>query len=210
MFQLPAAARAGAAANVSDAVTAMSAAAARKRIRRVRVDMPRDGRDAGFHNPFTGLSGPPRLPAAAHRRLSLTTVRFRVLGPWETGDVLVPPGRLRILLVALLLNAGRPVSMEALAGRLWPEDEPASVRGTVHTYVTRLRRLLGRDLIRTAGRGGYQLDVPPGDVDLHRFRELLRRSRDAAGPEPELRLLREALALWRGPALSRRRAGCLG
>lgn len=113
--------------------------------------------------------------------------------------MLVPPGRLRILLVALLLSAGRPVTIEALAERLWPEGEPDSVRGTVHTYVTRLRRLLGRDLIQTAAaRGGYRLDVPLDDLDLHRFRELLRRSRDGAGHDEELRLLRAALALWRG------------
>lgn len=127
--------------------------------------------------------------------------RFRVLGPWQSegpgGTVTVPPGRLRALLSVLLLTAGEPVTVPALTRRLWPAGTPKRPRGAVQTYVTRLRNLFGRELIRTTSAGGYGLGVPV-DVDLHRFRDLVRRSTTADSAEAELALLGSALRLWRG------------
>jgi DNA-binding SARP family transcriptional activator len=127
---------------------------------------------------------------------------FRLLGTWEVrterGDVYVPAGRLRTLLTSLALAAGEPVGLDELAEQLWPERLPASARGTLHTYVGRLRKLLGPELVRTHPGGGYVLDVAPDCVDLHRFRALLRRAEETECAEDELALLRQAFTLWRG------------
>jgi DNA-binding SARP family transcriptional activator len=95
------------------------------------------------------------------------------------------------------VSAGRPVTMDALTDRLWPEQAPARVRGAVQTYIARLRRLLGHEVIESAS-GGYRIAVPAQNVDLHRFDELLLQSRAAAAVEDELNLLQRALGLWRG------------
>jgi len=128
-------------------------------------------------------------------------VYFRVLGPWEIagagGLVVIPAGRMRVLLASLLVSVGHSVSTDMLAEQVWPERMPARARATVHTYVARLRRLVGREVIRTAP-GGYQLAVPPERTDLWAFRDMLRRASAAGSVEEELGLLREALALWRG------------
>jgi DNA-binding SARP family transcriptional activator len=128
--------------------------------------------------------------------------RFGVLGPLEVTNrrgkvVVVPLGQQRTLLVSLLVSAGRPVTMDALTDRLWPEQAPARVRGAVQTYIARLRRLLGHEVIESAS-GGYRIAVPAQNVDLHRFDELLLQSRAAAAVEDELNLLQRALGLWRG------------
>ncbi|WP_204005974.1 AfsR/SARP family transcriptional regulator [Virgisporangium aurantiacum] len=129
--------------------------------------------------------------------------RFRVLGPWEVTHrhreaVVVPSGQQRTLLVSLLLSAGRPVTIDALADRLWPFHAPERVRGTVQTYAARLRRLLGRELIESTSGGGYRIAVPARNVDMHRFRELVDQSRTATAAADELSLLQAALGLWRG------------
>jgi DNA-binding SARP family transcriptional activator/tetratricopeptide (TPR) repeat protein len=128
-------------------------------------------------------------------------IRFQVLGPWEVTDagvpVVIPAGRMRVLLASLMVSVGRSVPTDTLAEQVWPERMPARVRATVHTYVARLRRLLGHEVIQTAP-GGYQLAVPPDRIDLWAFRELLREAGAAGSPEEELCLLRQALTLWRG------------
>lgn len=126
---------------------------------------------------------------------------FKVLGPWEIGTnrgpVTIPPGQLRTLLASLLMSANQPVSVSTLADQLWPEGQPSRVRGSLYTYVGRLRKLLGADLIRTSP-GSYQLSTLRQQIDLHQFRDLLARSRETTAVGDELTLLRAALALWRG------------
>src|SRR2546430_16564335 len=60
---------------------------------------------------------------------------------------------------------------------------------------------VGGDARLVSRAGGYQLLVDPSRADAHRFRALVR---DAAGvdvPPRREELLRDALDLWRGPAL---------
>jgi DNA-binding SARP family transcriptional activator len=110
----------------------------------------------------------------------------------------VPAGRLRVLLTSLALSANQTVGVDTLAEHVWPDRLPARARGSLHTYVGRLRKLLGSDLIRTQPGGGYRLTIAPEAVDLHRFRYLLAQSRQAGDRVEELCLLRAALGLWRG------------
>jgi DNA-binding SARP family transcriptional activator len=138
-----------------------------------------------------------------HEEIDRNDVYFKMLGAWEAGHrrngtVMVPSGQLRTLLVSLILSAGRPVSLDALAGQLWPDRAPTHVRGAVHTYMARLRRLFGRELIPTTSHGGYLLAVPAENVDVHKFHDLLRQARAAEVVDQELELLRAAVGLWRG------------
>ncbi|WP_067826396.1 AfsR/SARP family transcriptional regulator [Actinomadura kijaniata] len=125
-----------------------------------------------------------------------------LLGPLEVRRGRTPvgltAGRLRTLLAALALSAGDTVSVKRLALALWGEDFPANARRGVHTYVARLRRVLGPDAVRTMP-DGYRLDADPDRIDVLRFRRLLAEAGRARGTAAERAALEEALALWRGP-----------
>ncbi|NUS64836.1 MAG: SARP family transcriptional regulator, partial [Saccharothrix sp.] len=125
------------------------------------------------------------------------TVRLAVLGPVEVvrGErpVPVPGPQLRCVLAVLASEAGRVVPVGRLAEALW-DVPPATARGTVQVYVSRLRKLLdGPDVALVSTGGGYRLDIDPHHVDLHRFREAVARARAGAEVATRRRLLAEAL-----------------
>src|SRR5439155_4008359 len=62
-----------------------------------------------------------------------------------------------------------------------------------------LRKLLGPDTVVTRPPG-YVLGVAPQQVDLGRFERVVDQARGAE-PQVRARMLRDALALWRGPPL---------
>ncbi|WP_053204712.1 AfsR/SARP family transcriptional regulator [Jiangella muralis] len=130
-----------------------------------------------------------------------TRVEIDLLGPMRLradGRILdVTTGRLRALIAVLALSAGRTVTVAQLIEALWAEQLPASPRRSVQTYVTRLRTLLGADLIGTSATG-YVLHVDPDAVDVLRFQRLLERADGSADPLRQRAHLTEALALWRG------------
>jgi DNA-binding SARP family transcriptional activator len=109
-------------------------------------------------------------------------------------------GKQRTLLALLVLNAGRVVSAERLIDELWGDDPPATASTALQVYVSRLRKALGGNAIATR-EPGYVVDVAPEAIDLFRFERIVREAR-VADPERAVVLLREALELWRGPALS--------
>ncbi|GHE94916.1 SARP family transcriptional regulator [Amycolatopsis deserti] len=137
-------------------------------------------------------------------------VWFAVLGPVEArsaaGDP-VPLGgpRPRSLLALLLLDAGRVVGTDRLIDGLYGDDPPGDAANALQAQVSRLRRKLGAEARIESQPAGYRLAVEPDRVDLHRFTRLARDGRQAlTGNEPAraAKLLREALDLWRGPALA--------
>jgi DNA-binding SARP family transcriptional activator len=132
-------------------------------------------------------------------------LRVGLLGPLEVrldeAPVRVPGDRLAVVLAALALSAGRTVTVAELADRVWPDQPPQRVRGSLQTIVSRLRRLLGADTIRTRA-SGYVLDVDSDRVDVLRFRRLVAMARSACDPARARELLDEALGLWRGEPLS--------
>ncbi|MGK5679546.1 BTAD domain-containing putative transcriptional regulator [Actinoplanes sp. URMC 104] len=126
-------------------------------------------------------------------------MRYRILGPLSVTvdghDVAVTAGRDRVVLAMLLLHAGRVVSVGALADAVWGVDPPATARGQLQTCVSRLRRSLPADAIRS-DPAGYCLTPGLGELDAAEFLRLVadaRRSGDTA-------LYRRALDLWRGDA----------
>ena len=112
-------------------------------------------------------------------------------------------GKERALLAILLLNANQTVARDRLVDDLWGERAPESAAKSVQTYVSRLRKCLPAGILRTRPPG-YVLELEPEQLDLHRFERLLAAGQGAlADGSVELATasLREALALWRGPAL---------
>ncbi|TDP97753.1 BTAD domain-containing putative transcriptional regulator [Labedaea rhizosphaerae] len=129
------------------------------------------------------------------------SLRIRVLGPvraWR-GDTELDLGsaRRKAVFAVLALQAGHAVSKARLVAGVWGDDLPATVEGSLHTYVSGLRRVLepgrsrwsGGEVLVSAG-DGYALHVRPECLDVHRFERL--RTEGAYG---------EALALWHGTAL---------
>ncbi|GLY84182.1 ATP-binding protein [Actinoallomurus iriomotensis] len=139
---------------------------------------------------------------------------FGILGATEVRSadgVPVPVGgpRVRALLALLLLNAGRLVTTERLIDGLYGDEPPAGAANALQSQVSRLRRGLAAAGL-AAGvvefhAAGYRLAVEPDDVDVHRFERLAGEGRSALAAGDAARavgLLREALELWRGPALA--------
>ncbi|MDX2558704.1 BTAD domain-containing putative transcriptional regulator [Streptomyces sp. TX20-6-3] len=139
-------------------------------------------------------------------------MRFAVLGETavrtEDGTpVRVPELKVRALLAALLVDAGRPVSAFRLVDDLWGDEPPGNPLRALQAKVSQLRRAFeeaepgGRDLVVTQAPG-YLLAVPEGALDAHEFARLAARARETADPRDRAVLLGEALGLWRGPAFA--------
>jgi YVTN family beta-propeller protein len=131
-----------------------------------------------------------------------------MLGPLEAreGDRVLELGgtRQRALLALLLLHRGQVVPADQLVEELWAGAPPAGAAKTLQVYISRLRRALGDGVIETRGPG-YALRAGEGCVDLDDFDALVAEGRErlASGDaDGAARILRQALALWRGPALS--------
>ena len=155
--------------------------------------------------PWTGLGharGPMTIEATS------PALHVGVLGPlvlYVDGALVAVPGeRRRALLAVLALGAGRTVSTDRLVDSLWPDDAagpPDNAQQALYNHVSRLRAHLGRhgDRLRREG-AGYRLDLDPDELDVARARRLARTVTEAPASEAA-RLAREALDLWRGPAL---------
>src|SRR5262249_40885834 len=113
-------------------------------------------------------------------------------------------GRQPLLLSCLLLRASEVVSRDQLIDALWGEQPRKTARNALQVQVHALRKRLGQDRITTEGQG-YRLRVEPGELDLDCFERLCAQGRAAlaSGDANEAgSLLRDALDLWRGPALA--------
>ncbi len=131
-------------------------------------------------------------------------MQIGILGPFEVraddGALAdVPGSRLRALLIALALEPGRVVPSRTLVDWIWGERPPADAANALQRLVSRLRKALPEGSVE-GQPGGYRLTVEPDAVDAVRFERLVGRARAGADPQ-RARLLREALALWRGAAM---------
>ncbi|GAA0492260.1 XRE family transcriptional regulator [Paractinoplanes deccanensis] len=133
------------------------------------------------------------------------TAEFGVLGAVEARidgrPVDLGHARQRSVLAVLLVEAGRPVTVDQLVDRVWGEDAPQRATGALYSYLSRLRRAVADagDKVAIERRpAGYVLTADPQSVDLHRFRRLAARARDAESDRSAAELITEALGLWRG------------
>ena len=133
-----------------------------------------------------------------------------MLGPLEVrtdadpGEIVEVPGaRLRALLIMLALHPGQPVPASQLIDGLWPEEMPAAAANALQALVSRLRRALPEPVIESRP-SGYQLKIDPRCTDIVRFENLAAAGRAQLRDDPAMagQTLRQALALWRGPALT--------
>jgi len=119
--------------------------------------------------------------------------------------------RQQTVLAALIVDAGRPVSVEALVDRVWDENPPHEARNVLYSHLSRIRRLLVR-AAQLTGEGpmqirrqhaGYVLDIDKDLVDIHRFNRLVDHGSGRQRSDVErARTLGEALELWRAPPLT--------
>ncbi|MFE5923221.1 BTAD domain-containing putative transcriptional regulator [Streptomyces sp. NPDC056468] len=115
-----------------------------------------------------------------------------------------------MLLTRLLVEDGRPVSIENLCRDLWQGSQPTGADSSVRAYVSRLRSVLdpvrhGRSRLLVSGPGGYALKVPREARDTTHFEDSVTQARDSIR-RGQLNTARKeldgALGLWRGGALA--------
>ncbi|WP_234471129.1 AfsR/SARP family transcriptional regulator, partial [Streptomyces sp. MBT70] len=136
-------------------------------------------------------------------------LRFSLLGPvraWR-GEESLPTGSpyQRALLAALLMREGRTATAAELIDSLWGAEPPASALPVVRTYASRLRKVLGSDVV-VSRSGGYAISaLPEGAVDLwtaQRLAEEAERARAAGDLDQARDVLGRALAVWDGEPLA--------
>src|SRR5690348_6046459 len=132
-------------------------------------------------------------------------MEFLILGPLEVVDgdrpLTLKGSRLRALVVLLLTSANEVVSADRLIDELWGKRPPRAAGNGLQYHVSQLRKALAVvDLIETR-EPGYLVRVEPDQLDLLRFEQLVADAQNEP-PENAARILREALGLWRGPALA--------
>ena len=110
---------------------------------------------------------------AGERRVPL---EIALLGPVEVlhdGErVDLGSPQQRALLALLALRPGALTSVSAVVDAFWPDEPPASAAKVVQTYVSRLRKALGPEMIEHRD-GGYALRVSRDAVDAARFEDLV-------------------------------------
>lgn len=122
---------------------------------------------------------------------------IKLLGPFEA-PADVGEGKPRAVLARLALEAGSVVPAHALVEDVWGTTPPPSAPKVLQAHVSALRKALGRNAIQTRG-GGYALRL---ETDLRRFEELAASARNDRDAASRARVLRAALALWRGEPLA--------
>ncbi|WP_122617542.1 AfsR/SARP family transcriptional regulator [Streptomyces sp. Tu 4128] len=148
----------------------------------------------------------------SQKEIAAVGLEFGVLGPLEVqmnGRGLTVGGpRQRAVLSALLLSFNQVVSFDSLIEKVWNGRPPSTARTQVAICIATLRKIF-----RTAGwdqetiitaTPGYMLSLAGHSLDSLRFEQLVARATELTvenRPAPAAEALRQALALWRGPAL---------
>jgi DNA-binding SARP family transcriptional activator len=101
----------------------------------------------------------------------------------------------------LLLHREEVVPGAQLIEALWGNKPPDTAQTALHGHVSKLRKLIGTDRIRTRPPG-YLLQASAGEVDVARFESLVTQARERDDPDERSACLQEALALWHGEPLA--------
>ena len=135
-------------------------------------------------------------------------MHFALLGPLEVLEdgAPLPLGgyKARVLLALLACHPNRPLEPSQLIDALWGGQPPRTAAQNLRVYVCQLRRILTEKMI-VSSRAGYTLAADLGQIDVELFEALAGQARDMLAhhdPEHAAARLREALSIWRGPALA--------
>ena len=139
----------------------------------------------------------------APRTAATQELSIAVLGPltaWRGENQLdLGPAKQRSLLALLALHPDQVVQQDEIVETLWGERPPTTWRDLVHSYASRLRRVLDLEAaqtsVLTAVRGGYRLTLTAAESDVRRFRDLVATAQ--AHPEQAFSLWSQAIACWR-------------
>ncbi|EMD26152.1 AfsR/SARP family transcriptional regulator [Amycolatopsis azurea] len=148
-------------------------------------------------------------------------LQFRLLGPLEIvlpdGRILEPSSEKMCKILGILLLRNEVSSVDVLTRELWDDNPPRSALTTLQTYVYHTRRMFdqacetGEEKPSLVTRPpGYELKVPAEQVDTKVFERSVAKGRELLGEgdaEEAGSILRQGLALWRGPALANVDAG---
>ena len=157
------------------------------------------------------VGAPVITPTPISRSERGRSMKFRILGPLEVSDgdrvIAVGGGRQRALLALLLLRPNEVVSADRLLDELWEGSPPEGARTTLRSHISRLRKTLGdtEEVKLLARPPGYVLELDPDQLDAARFQRLVTDGRQALARSDlpaASATLRQALDLWRGPALT--------
>lgn len=136
---------------------------------------------------------------------------FSVLGALEirtcSGPAEISGDLQRTLILTLLVSEGQSVSGESLIDEMWGDALPENESNALQAHISRLRRklkLLEPDFPgpRLAIRpSGYRLCLRDGELDAVEFIKAVRQAEVLSADDPigTAVLLRDALAMWRGP-----------
>ncbi|TCP56806.1 DNA-binding SARP family transcriptional activator [Tamaricihabitans halophyticus] len=148
-------------------------------------------------------------------------MKISILGPLEVargGTVATPSApKLRRVLSLLALRSNNVVRNDQLVEELWEQSPPVSVTTTLQTYIYQLRKLLDLRAPNARANGGaptvntlhsypngYMLAVAPEALDAYRFEHSVRHGYQLSETNEvseAASALRQALSIWRGPAL---------
>ncbi|MFC7247533.1 BTAD domain-containing putative transcriptional regulator [Catellatospora aurea] len=132
-------------------------------------------------------------------------VRVGLLGPVEVrvaGETRAVSGlRRRAVLAALALTPGHIISSARLIEIAWEREAAETKTNTLHSHLTFLRREYDLHGMITARRHGYLLDLGDERTDVQVAEQAIHAARHATDPSGAAQLLRNALVMWRGPAL---------
>ncbi|MFI7146076.1 BTAD domain-containing putative transcriptional regulator [Nonomuraea sp. NPDC050022] len=153
----------------------------------------------------------PNPRRSAERRF----MRISMLGAFQVelngkSDFTPDPPKERTVLALIALHANRVVSIDTIIGEIWGDGPPRTSVATARTYIYHLRKIFierlgpaGVDLLATKTHG-YLLRLAEDMVDANIFCGLVAKGRQLLSddqPEDAAITLREALDMWRGPAL---------
>src|SRR5215831_12800025 len=113
--------------------------------------------------------------------------------------------RQRAVLALLALEAGRAVPAGRLVEELWRGAAPPGAGVTLRSYVSRLRSALAPEAPVVSRGGGYSVGLSDSGLDIRRFERLVAAGQEALAAGQAVAAgtrFREALGLWRGPALA--------
>ncbi len=136
---------------------------------------------------------------------------YRILGPVEIaiGTERVELGGIRqqVVVATLLLSPNNVVTVDRLLEAMYGEDLPSTARAQVQISISALRRTFAAyrsDPVIATHAHGYVIKVESGRLDSERFEVLVaaaRAAREAGDIDLAVARYRDALRLWRGPAL---------